>query len=40
MMDWECYADNSKADQQWIGDDSGLDATFIRRKTDGRNGLF
>ena len=35
MMDWECYADNSKADQQWIGDDSGLDATLSAgRQTD------
>ena len=25
MMDWECYADNSKADQTWIFDDNGLD---------------
>ena len=25
MMDWECYADNSKADQTWIVDDNGLD---------------
>lgn len=25
MMDWECYADNSKADQTWITDDNGLD---------------
>lgn len=36
MMDWECYADNSKADQQWIGDDSGLDATLSAgRQTEG-----
>lgn len=28
MMDWECYADNAKADQTWIGDDNGLDATL------------
>lgn len=36
MMDWECYADNSKADQQWIGDDSGLDGTLSAgRQTQG-----
>lgn len=36
MMDWECYADNSKVDQQWIGDDSGLDATLSAgRQTEG-----
>lgn len=36
IMDWECYADNSKADQQWIGDDSGLDATLSAgRQTEG-----
>ena len=28
MMDWECYADNSKVDQTWIADDNGLDATL------------
>lgn len=28
MMDWECYADNNKVDQQWIGDNNGLDATL------------
>lgn len=28
MIDWECYADNSKVDQSWIGDDNGLDATL------------
>lgn len=28
MMDWECYADNSKVDQQWIGDNNGLDASL------------
>lgn len=28
MMDWECYADNAKVDQTWIGDDNGLDATL------------
>lgn len=36
MMDWECYADNSKVDQSWIGDDSGLDATLSSgRETQG-----
>ena len=36
MMDWECYADNSKVDQSWIGDDSGLDATLSTgRETQG-----
>lgn len=36
MMDWECYADNAKADQTWIGDDSGLDATLSAgRETQG-----
>ena len=25
MIDWECYADNSKVDQTWIVDDNGLD---------------
>lgn len=33
MMDWECYADNSKADQSWIGDDNGLDATLSSGRT-------
>ena len=28
MMDWECYADNNKVDQQWIGDNNGLDASL------------
>lgn len=28
MVNWECYADNSKVDQTWIGDNSGLDATL------------
>lgn len=36
MMDWECYADNSKVDQSWVGDDSGLDATLsMGRETQG-----
>ena len=36
MIDWECYADNSKVDQTWIGDDSGLDATLSAgRETQG-----
>lgn len=33
MMDWECYADNSKVDQSWIGDDNGLDATLSSGRT-------
>lgn len=33
MMDWEGYADNTKIDQTWIGDESGLDATL----SPGRN---
>lgn len=28
LMDWECYADNSKVDQSWIEADNGLDATL------------
>lgn len=28
LMDWECYADNSKVDQSWIETDNGLDATL------------
>ena len=36
MMDWECYADNSKVDQAWIGSDNGLDATLSSgRETQG-----
>lgn len=36
MVNWECYADNSKADQTWIGDDNGLDATLSAgRETTG-----
>ena len=36
MMDWECYADNARADQTWIGDDNGLDATLSAgRETQG-----
>lgn len=33
LMDWECYADNSKVDQAWIGDDNGLDATLSSGRT-------
>lgn len=33
MMDWECYADNSKVDQAYIGDDNGLDATLSSGRT-------
>lgn len=33
MMDWECYADNAKADQTFIGDDNGLDATLSSGRT-------
>lgn len=37
MMDWECYADNTKVDQSWIGDDNGLDATLSSgRATQGK----
>lgn len=36
IMDWECYADNSKVDQTYIGDDNGLDATLSAgRETQG-----
>ena len=36
IMDWECYADNSKVDQTYIGDDNGLDATLSSgRETQG-----
>ena len=28
LMDWECYADNSKVHQSWIEADNGLDATL------------
>lgn len=36
MINWECYADNSKVDQTWIGDNSGLDATLSAgRETEG-----
>ncbi len=35
-MDWECFADNAKADQTYIGDDNGLDATLSSgRETQG-----
>ena len=33
MMDWECYADNQNADQTWIVDDNGLDATLSPGRT-------
>lgn len=33
MIDWECYADNSKVDQTWVGDDNGLDATLSSGRT-------
>lgn len=33
MMDWECYADNAKVDQSFIGDDNGLDATLSSGRT-------
>lgn len=33
MMDWECYADNQKVDQTWLGDESGLDATLSSGRT-------
>ena len=33
MMDWDGYADNTKIDQTWIGDENGLDATL----SPGRN---
>lgn len=33
MSDWECYADNSKVDQHWIGDDDGLDATLSKGRS-------
>lgn len=36
LMDWECFADNTKADQTYIGDDNGLDATLSSgRETQG-----
>lgn len=36
MVNWECYADNSKCDQEWIGDNSGLDGTISPgRETQG-----
>lgn len=36
IMDWECYADNSKVDQTYIGDDNGLDAALSSgRETQG-----
>lgn len=33
LADWECYADNSKADQAYISDDNGLDATLSPGRT-------
>lgn len=33
MVDWECYADNAKVDQSWIGDNNGLDATLSSGRT-------
>lgn len=33
FMDWTCYADNSKVDQSYVGDDSGLDATLSSGRT-------
>ncbi len=33
IADWECYADNAKVDQSWIGDDNGLDATLSSGRT-------
>ena len=36
LMDWECYADNAKVDQTYIGDNNGLDATLSAgRETQG-----
>lgn len=36
LINWECYADNSKVDQTWIGDNNGLDATLSSgRETEG-----
>lgn len=33
IMDWECYADNVKVDQAYVGDDNGLDATLSPGRT-------
>lgn len=33
MADWECYADNVKVDQTWIGDENGLDAFLSSGRT-------
>lgn len=33
IADWECYADNTKVDQSWIGDDNGLDGTLSSGRT-------
>lgn len=36
MIGWNCYADSYKADQTWIGDDNGLDASLSAgKKTKG-----
>lgn len=36
LIDWECYADNAKVDQTYIGDNNGLDATLSAgRETQG-----
>ena len=36
MIGWNCYADSYKADQTWIGDDKGLDASLSAgKKTKG-----
>lgn len=36
MINWNCYADGYKADQTWIGDDNGLDASLSAgKKTKG-----
>lgn len=32
LIDWECYADSYKADQSWLEDDNGLDATLSSGK--------
>lgn len=36
LIDWECYTDNAKVDQTYIGDNNGLDATLSAgRETQG-----
>ena len=36
MLNWTCYADNAKADQTWVTEDNGLDATLSpNRETQG-----